>query len=109
MRLIYWFLPFAEILQEKLINSKILLIGILPRGSLTEKPAAINEIISKYENGDSIRYLDLTNKFCSVDKKTGKICLHKNLYCSDKLHLSSEGYKVWAEAMFSRFKEMMDN
>lgn len=91
------------------MDPKVLLIGILPRGSLAEKPAAINEIISKYENNDNIRYLDLTDKFCSIDKKTGKISLHKNLYWSDQLHLSCEGYKVWAEAMLPLFKEMMEN
>lgn len=97
----------TEILQKKLQGTKILLIGILPRGSLSEQPAAINEIISKYENGESVRYLDLTNKFCSVDKKTGKIELHSNLYWSDQLHLSSQGYKVWAEGMLPLFEEMM--
>lgn len=100
---------YTEILQDKLQNPKILLIGILPRGTLSDKPAAINEIISKYENGDSVRYLDLTKRFCSVDRKTGEITLHEHLFWSDQLHLSSEGYKVWAEEMLPLFKEMMDH
>jgi|SRR5579872_1199410 len=106
----------AEI-REKLPKTKILLLGIFPRGRYTPiggKPGetfessvkkmkmirAVNADMATLDNGDTIRYLDLTDKFM-VD---GKIPLD---VMPDQLHPGPKGYQIWADGMQPLLDEMM--
>jgi lysophospholipase L1-like esterase len=90
----------AVIVQElrvKLPESKILLLGIFPRGNLDDpqraQAAVINTIIAKLDDGNMIRYLDIGPKFLETDGTLTREIM------PDLLHPSEEGYTIWAEAM----------
>lgn len=100
-------------IQVKLPKTKILLLGIFPRGPRTskgttddgvarmEKIRVINPELAKLEDGSTIRYLDISDKFLNAE---GKI---PSGLMPDQLHPSPEGYKVWAEAMQPLLDSMM--
>lgn len=100
-------------IQTRLPHSKLLLLGIFPRGprdgkngpddfeSRMVKIRAINRDLAKLENGNTIRYLDLTPKFLDADGKIPKGLM------PDQLHPSAAGYKIWADTMQPLLDEMM--
>jgi lysophospholipase L1-like esterase len=85
---------------------KILILGILPRGDVNaDCNHAIhetNELISQIENGFTVRFLDLEAKF--MDKETGKI--KQELFASDRINLSTEGYELLAQIIATVFQEI---
>lgn len=85
-------------------KAKTLLLGILPRQNkyFSGRARKINKVISKLDNGESVRYLDMTKQF-EVEFGTVK----KELFHKDKLHLVAAGYKTWAKTMLPLFKEML--
>ncbi|MGI9242448.1 MAG: platelet-activating factor acetylhydrolase IB subunit, partial [Verrucomicrobiales bacterium] len=93
-------------LRKKTPDSKILLLGVFPRG---EKPddakrkqnEAINEIIKVYADDKSIYYLDIAEKFKNDDGTLPKDIM------PDSLHLKPAGYEIWAEAIEPKVKELM--
>jgi lysophospholipase L1-like esterase len=95
-----------EISQQKQPQMKILLLAVFPRG---EKPedggrkavAKLNELIAKYDNGKTVRYLDIGAKFLQADGVMSKEIM------GDFLHPSGKGYEIWAEAMNPLFTEML--
>jgi beta-glucosidase len=88
-------------------GAKILLLAVFPRERDADKNnqmatvKQINEIISKLDDGKTIRYLDIGPKFMSPDGH-----LNQKLF-SDGLHPNAEGYQVWADAMKPLLEEMM--
>jgi len=102
-----------DTIHAKLPESKILLLGILPRGPRNEKEAEIkdaekrmrviqgaNERLAQMDDGKGVRYLDFGTKLV-VD---GKIPME---LMPDQVHLSVKGYAIWAEAMRPTIEEMM--
>ncbi|MCM8531470.1 MAG: GDSL-type esterase/lipase family protein [Lentisphaeraceae bacterium] len=91
-------------IQSKAPKAKILLLGILPRQNkyFSGRARRINKVISKLDNGESIRYLDMTKQF-EVEFGTIK----KELFSKDKLHLVTAGYETWAKTMLPLFNEML--
>ena len=86
----------------KLSHSKILLLGILPRGDHTEYKARIkniNSIIKTYANEDTIQFLDIGPQF---EAET----THDH-YDGDKIHVNYFGYKIWAETMDPLFQKVL--
>ncbi len=89
-------------------GAKVLLLGVFPRGKNAEKGGKqrekitrINEVISKLDDGKTVRYLDLKDKFQQPDGTIAKEIM------PDFLHLSPKGYTIWAEAMEPLLAEMM--
>ena len=87
-----------EILANRTPKTKVLLLGVFPRGenSLDEKRlnnVAINQRIRRLADGEKVRYLDIGNAFLESDGRLTKEIM------PDLLHLSSEGYRRWAEAI----------
>ena len=86
----------AEV-RTKLPSSKVLLLGVFPRdkkGSrLRLAVEGINVIISKYDDGKTVRYLDISAKFLDEAGEIPKDIM------PDGLHPNEGGYKIWAEAM----------
>jgi lysophospholipase L1-like esterase len=95
----------VESVQEKLPNSKILLLGVFPRSKkdspLRNAVNEINAIICKLDNGNSIRYLDIGPKFIDAEGNIPKDVI------PDALHPSTKGYQIWAESMNPLLNEMM--
>lgn len=94
-------------LRTKLPDARILLLGVFPRGAAPDHPlrASIREINASIkrvvESDRHVRFLDLESKFLSPD---GSI---SNAIMPDFLHLSREGYRIWAEAVAATIQELL--
>jgi lysophospholipase L1-like esterase len=84
-------------IREKLPDTKILLLGIFPRGEVSDKHREINEaanaLITKLADGKMIHFLNINEHFLKKDGTLG------NYFQPDQVHLSKTGYKTWAKAM----------
>jgi lysophospholipase L1-like esterase len=74
-------------------DSHILLLGIFPRVGATDWIAKVNPIISTYDDGKRVTYLDIGPKFLQPDGTFSK----ENM--PDTVHPSPKGYEIWAEAI----------
>ncbi len=95
----------VTMVREKLPGAKVLLMGIFPRNEkdspLRHKIAAINQIISKLDDGKNVRYLDIGNKFLDADGNISTDAM------PDLLHPNAKGYDIWYEAMRPVLHEML--
>jgi len=87
-------------IRHKLPASKILLLGILPRGNRPDDPfrAQINQtnaMISKLDDGRYVQYLDIGARFLESDGSLSGTIM------PDYLHPNIRGYEIWAEAIES--------
>ncbi|MBN9117899.1 MAG: GDSL family lipase [Planctomycetes bacterium] len=92
-------------LQKQKPDMKILLLGVFPRAGGVEKGAdapkeklnpkikQINDIISKFADNKKVFYKDIGDKFLNKDGGLERKVM------PDLLHLSEEGYKIWAAAI----------
>jgi lysophospholipase L1-like esterase len=84
-------------IRGKLPDTKILLLGIFPRGEVSDKNREINEaanaLIPKLADGKMIHFLNINEHFLKKDGTLG------NYFLPDQVHLSKTGYKTWAKAM----------
>ncbi|HEY5298936.1 MAG TPA: platelet-activating factor acetylhydrolase IB subunit [Verrucomicrobiae bacterium] len=92
-------------LRAKLPDSKILLLGIFPRGTLDNpqraQVAVINTVIAKLDDGKMVKFLDLNPKFLEADGKLSRDIM------PDLLHPNERGYQIWADAMNPTLDKMM--
>jgi lysophospholipase L1-like esterase len=92
-------------IQVRLPKSKILLLGLFPRGEKTdpirEQVKAVNAGIATLANSENVKFLDLGNKFLEPDGT-----LSRGLF-PDLLHPDEKGYQIWADAMEPTLVEMM--
>jgi lysophospholipase L1-like esterase len=92
-------------IQVKLPESKVLLLGIFPRGEKSdpfrEQIKEINLQLAQLDNGKTVRFLDIGPKFLDPDGT-----LPKEI-APDLLHVNEKGYQIWAEAMEGTLAEMM--
>lgn len=78
--------------QQTFTGVKIIFLGILPTTRETERMAQANAIIRTYGNDQSVFFFDLGSKMTPVGDNWKGIG-------SDHLHLSQEGYELWATEM----------
>ena len=93
-------------LRERLPETKLLLLGVFPRSNKPEDKKRkinddINKIISKYDDGKMIHYLDINHIFLEEDGTLPKSIM------PDFLHPNVEGYKKWADAMEPTISKLM--
>jgi len=93
-------------IQKKSPTTKVLLLGIFPRGEKPnpgrEKNDKVNTIVAKLDDGGkTVKYLDIGAKFMAEDKSISKDIM------PDFLHLSEAGYKIWADAVLPTVKELL--
>ena len=93
-------------LKEKQPQMKILLLGIFPRAeqstdALRVKVNAVNEVISKLDDGKTVMYMDLSSKFLDADGKLSKDIM------PDLLHPNQKGYEIWASAISPKVDEIL--
>jgi beta-glucosidase len=92
-------------LQTRFPESEILLLGIFPRGGANDAArntiAGINASISKLDALDRVHYLDIGNVFLDA---SGNI---PTSVMGDSLHPTTEGYRLWAEAVKEPLAELM--
>jgi lysophospholipase L1-like esterase len=92
-------------IRTRLPESKILLLGIFPRGTLDDpqraQVALINTVIAKLDDGKMVRFLDIGPKFLETDGTLPKSIM------PDLLHPNEQGYQIWAGAMNPTLDEML--
>lgn len=104
----------VSLIHEKMPTTKILVLGIFPRGprinadgnpdnweSHMSKIRAINADLATLDNGHNIRSLDITSHFRGNDGTTPKSIM------PDQVHLTAAGYQIWADAMQPLLLEML--
>jgi lysophospholipase L1-like esterase len=92
-------------IQLRLPQSKLLLLGIFPRGVKTdpirEQVKAVNAGLSKLDDGNKVKFLNLGEKFLAPDGT-----LSRDIF-PDLLHPNAKGYQIWADAMEGTLVEMI--
>jgi serine/threonine protein kinase/lysophospholipase L1-like esterase len=84
-------------LQHKSPHTKVLVLAVFPRGKEipnngNTKIIEINKLIAKLDDGKNVKYLDIGAKFMKDGRIPAEI-MH------DYLHLTEEGYQIWADAI----------
>jgi len=87
-----------ETLEQKLPDTKVLLLGIFPRGATQDNPLRkinddTNKIIKDYHDGERVYYLDINDIFLDDNGGLSKAVM------KDLLHPNKDQYKHWAEAI----------
>jgi lysophospholipase L1-like esterase len=82
----------------KLPETRILLMGIFPRGEKPDDPkriaaAQVNERIARFSDGKKVFFLDLTQRFLAPDGTIPRDLM------ADFLHPTERGHEIWAEAI----------
>lgn len=95
-----------DLLGKKLPETKVLLLGIFPRGAtkddaMRKQNVATNNIISGFADNKRIYYMDIGSTFLKSDGTLPKEIM------PDLLHLSAQGYQMWADAIESKVKELL--
>ena len=85
-------------LRKKKPDMKILVLGIFPRSAKADDKIRVkvndtNKLIEKFADGKAVFYKDIGSKFLTADGTLEKKIM------PDLLHLSEEGYKIWAEGI----------
>lgn len=96
----------VEELRKQKPEMKILLLGVFPRSpkptdAIREKIKTINEDISKLADNKHVFYKDIGDKFLEKDGTLDKKIM------PDYLHLSPEGYQIWADAIKDDVQKMV--
>jgi lysophospholipase L1-like esterase len=95
----------VEIIWELCPRTKILLLGLLPRGEgpapVRQTIATINASLATLDNGRTLMFLDFGSKFLLP----GGI-LSKDLM-PDFWHPSEKGYRLWAESISQPLHELL--
>jgi beta-glucosidase len=100
----------ASIVDEVLTRapeSKVLLLALFPRkdvsASLLDVHAQVNRRLAAIAWPENVRFLDITEAFLEPDGTLSDYVMW------DYLHLTSEGYERWANAMVPVLEEMLAN
>lgn len=92
-------------LREKLPDTKVLVLAVFPRNpkpnAQREKNAKASEIASKLADDKMVYYLDIGPKFLTADGTLAKEIM------PDFLHLSPQGYEIWAESIEPSVAKLM--
>jgi lysophospholipase L1-like esterase len=92
-------------IEDRLPQTKILLLGIFPRGEksdpIRDQVKAVNAGLAQLDDGGKIKFLDLGEKLLAPDGT-----LSRDLF-PDLLHPNAKGYQIWADAMEPTLVEMM--
>lgn len=87
-------------------GAKILLLGVFPRGAAADNPfrASIKEInthLQALADNSKVFYMDIGDKFLMPD---GTLPVE---IMPDGLHPNTQGYRIWADAISARVRELM--
>jgi lysophospholipase L1-like esterase len=96
----------VEELRKQKPDMKILLLGIFPRSpkaadKVRDKIKDVNARIAKLDDGKSVFYLDIGEKFLDKDGALAPEIM------PDYLHLSPQGYKIWADAITPTLEKLL--
>lgn len=98
-------LAIVKQIRTRLPETKILVVGIFPRGQTFSaqrgKILQINQALAKVADGQMIHYVDFGSQLIEADGSISKAIM------PDALHLSERGYEIWAEAIEGKLKELL--
>ena len=85
----------VDTIRQKLPASRILLLGIFPRGgdAFMKKIREINNLISTYADNQHVFYLDIGPQLLEKDGTMSKETFR------DGLHITPKGYQIWVDTM----------
>ena len=93
-------------IQEKAPAATIVLMGIFPRNdNMAFLPiiTKINDNLSKFADGNKVRYLDISEKLADSNGKLFDGMMNQK----DKLHPALKGYQVWADSLKPVFTDLI--
>lgn len=86
-------------------ESKVLMLAIFPRGEQPnpqrDKNAEASRLAAEVADGETVHYLDIGDRFLSDNGTIDKRIM------PDFLHLSSDGYQIWADAIEDKVAELL--
>jgi len=86
-------------------ETKILLLGIFPRSSTFSPQRGrlleINQVLAKLDDGQHIFYFDFGSQYVEKDGSISKEIM------PDALHPNAAGYKIWANAIEPKLKQLL--
>ncbi len=93
-------------LRTRLPKSKLLLLGIFPRGANSDDPLRklnriTNELISKLGDNKQVYFFDIGEKFLNADGTMPTDIM------PDLLHPNKKGYEIWSESIDKKLQELM--
>ena len=95
----------VKLLRSKLPQTKVLILGIFPRGETAsqqrEKNAKASDIAMRIADGRMIHYMNIGEHFLEADGTLTKEIM------PDYLHLSPRGYQIWAIAIEGKLRELL--
>ena len=97
----------VKTIHEKSPATKVLLLAVFPRGTKPDgafgpqqaKLKEVNATLAKLDDGKSVHYLDIGEKFLVNGAMKAEIT-------PDFLHLSKAGYQIWADAITPKLAEL---
>jgi lysophospholipase L1-like esterase len=88
-------------------ETKIILHGIFPRGQTFStqrgKILQVNQALARLDDGKNIFYVDFGSQLIENDGSIAKSMMR------DYLHPGEAGYKIWADAIEPKLKELLAN
>ncbi|MBU6433031.1 MAG: acetylglucosamine-6-sulfatase, partial [Nitrospirae bacterium] len=93
-------------LRTRLPRTKILVLGLFPRGASADDPLrrlnlAINDRVGAYADNQQIFFLDLSRHFLDDRGRLSQDLM------PDYLHPNERGYQVWANGMEEMVKKLL--
>jgi lysophospholipase L1-like esterase len=86
-------------------DTKIILLGIFPRGRTFSKQRGkilqVNETLARLEDGKNIFYVDIGPQLIENDGSISRSMMR------DYLHPGEAGYRIWANAIEPKLKELL--
>jgi lysophospholipase L1-like esterase len=99
-------IAICDRLRIRLPEMKILLTGIFPRGKepspQREKIAQANLLASRIADGETIHYMDISEKFLDEEGLISPEIM------PDYLHPASAGYRIWLETIEPKVAELLN-
>ena len=95
----------VEGIRQRQPDTKILLLGIFPRGSAFNPQRGrlleINQALARLDDGQHVFFTDFGSRFIENDGTISKEMMR------DALHPGEKGYRIWAEAIEPKLKELL--
>ncbi len=96
----------VEQIRSKSPKTKILLLAVFPRGATKDDARrkvnqGANKIFAKLDDGKHVHYLDIGKAFLKEDQTLPRDIM------PDLLHLSPQGYEIWAKSIESKLATLL--
>lgn len=94
-------------LRAKLPSTRVLVLGVFPRGETTDDPlrvknVAVNALIKDLGDGKMVHYLNINESLLNADGSQNREIM------PDLVHLAPKGYQLWADAIEPKIAELLD-